>query len=322
VVLTGGTTGQPKSAGRKPSIVNYLPPFFAFLTRIELDQYRSLYIATPIYHGYGLAFLLIGLILGAEMVFTERFQAERACSLIAAHQIQGMIVVPLMLQRMLKLDAESLSALQCIISGSALLSPALAQETLSQLGPKLFNLYGTSEAGFSLLSTPAILRRKPAAIGKPLPGVQTRIVDNTGQVVGESKVGQLHIRSRWTTKQDQWIETGDLAYQDGEGDIFLAGRVDDMIVSGGENVYPLDLENILLQHPEIDAAAVLGIPDAEFGQRLKAVVIKKPNSSLDQTTLRTWLKLHVARYQIPAVIDFRDELPYTHLGKVDKKALS
>lgn len=321
VVLTGGTTGQPKSASRKPSLFNFLPPFLALLTQAHLDRYQSLYIATPICHGHGLAFLLIGVTLGAELYFTERFEAGRGCALIAAHQIQVVTVVPLMLQRMLKQGVSSLSALQCIISGSALLSPALAQETLTRLGPKLFNLYGASEAGFCIIGTPDIISRKPEALGKPIRGVQTKIVNEAGLEVAESLMGRLCIRSAWTTQRKKWIETGDLAYRDAEGDIFLCGRADDMIVSGGENVYPVELENVLLQHPEIDSVAVVGIPDPEFGQRLKAVVIKKPGARLDQAALLTWLKPRVARYQMPALIDFRDELPYTSLGKLDKKAL-
>lgn len=323
VVMTSGTTGQPKSTGRKPSIFSYLPPFFAFLTQANLDQYQSFYIPVPVYHGYGLAFLFIGMILGAEMYFSERFDATRACSLVEANQIQVMIVVPLMFQRMLKCDANTLSSLQCIIAGSALLRPTLAQETLKQLGPKLFNLYGSSEAGFSIIATPDMLSRKPETIGKPMRGVQVKIINNAGQgqQAGKKMIGQLCIRSAWSANSKSWIETGDLAYQDAEGDIFLCGRVDDMIVSGGENVYPIELENILLQHPEIDAVAVSGIPDNEFGQRLKAVIVKKQGAIIDETTLRDWLKPRVARYQMPAVIEFRHDLVYTSLGKLNKKSL-
>lgn len=321
VVLTGGTTGQPKSASRKPSVVDFLPLFFAFLTRVHLDEYRSLYVAAPIYHGHGLSFLLIGVALGAEMYFTDRFDAARACSLVAAHKIQAVTVVPLMLQRMLKVDPVSLSSLRCIISGSALLSPALARETLKQLGPVLFNLYGSSEAGFCMIGVPDVLSRKPDSIGKPIPGVRVKIIDDDGREVSGTTIGQLCIRSTWTTHRKSWIETGDLAYRDAEGDIFLCGRVDDMVISGGEKVYPVELENILAQHPDVDSVAVFGIADPEFGQRLKAVIVKKRGATLEQPALLEWLKPRVARYQMPAIIDFRDELPYTAIGKLDKKSL-
>jgi acyl-CoA synthetase (AMP-forming)/AMP-acid ligase II len=321
VIMTGGTTGQPKAASRKPSLLDFLPPFVALLTQIHLDTYRSVYIATPMYHGFGLSALIMGVILGAEMVFTKRFEAARSCALIAQHQIEVVTLVPLMLQRMLNRDAAALASLRCIISGGAPLSPALARESLQRLGPTLCNLYGTSEGGFAIMATPEQLAQKPESIGKPVRGVCARILNEADQEVGEKAVGRLCLRSSWTTSKQHWIETGDLAFRDADGDIFLCGRVDDMIVSGGENVYPIELENVLLQHPDVAAAAVIGIADAEFGQRLKAVVVLKKASTLDKGELLDWLKPRVARYQMPAAVEYRDELPYTPLGKLDKKAL-
>jgi acyl-CoA synthetase (AMP-forming)/AMP-acid ligase II len=321
VVMTGGTTGQPKAASRKPSILDFLPPFVALLTQIHLDDYRSVYIATPIYHGFGVAALFMGVMLGAENYLLRRFEAGRACELIARDKIECVTLVPLMLQRMLSRDAAALTSLRCVITGGAMLSPALARESLEKLGPTLFNLYGTSEGGFAIMATPDLLARKPESIGKPVRGVCARIVNETDQEVGTKEVGRLCIRSSWTTNKNNWIDTGDLAYRDVEGDIFLCGRVDDMIVSGGENVYPIELENVLVQHTDIAAVAVVGIADAEFGQRLRAVVVAKKGSSLDQSSLLEWLRPRVARHQMPAVVEFRDELPYTPLGKLDKKAL-
>lgn len=317
VVMTGGTTGQPKPASRKPSLFDFLPPFIALLSRVNLDQYRTVYIATPIYHGFGLAALLIGVTLGAQQYFTRRFEAGRACEMIAQEKIEVITLVPLMLRRMLNHNALALSSLQRILTGGAPLRPVLAQATLEQLGPVLFNLYGTSEAGFCILADPDLLQRHPESIGQPITGVQIQIRQE-----GQShQKGQLCIRSAWSAGPQRWIETGDLAYRDGEGNLFLCGRVDDMIVSGGENVYPLELENVLLQHPAIDAAVVLGIPDPEFGQRLKAIIIPNSAQVLEQETLLAWLKSRVARYQMPAVIEFRQELPYTSLGKLNRKAL-
>jgi acyl-CoA synthetase (AMP-forming)/AMP-acid ligase II len=321
VVMTGGTTGRPKSASRKPSLFNFLPPFVALLCQVHLDRYQSVYIATPMYHGFGVASLFMGVILGAEMYVIKRFDAERACSLIAKNQIQVVALVPLMLQRMLNHDAAALSSLRCIITGGALLGPALARAALERLGPVLFNLYGTSEAGFCIMGMPDLLLRKPDSIGGPVWGARATILDQSNRLVAPMEKGRLCIRSSWTVSGKSWIETGDLAYQDAEGDLFLCGRVDDMIVSGGENVYPIELENVLLQHPQIDSVAVIGIPDSEFGQRLKAVVVNKKDARLEENTLRDWLKPRVARYQMPAVIEFRTELPYTSLGKLNKKQL-
>jgi acyl-CoA synthetase (AMP-forming)/AMP-acid ligase II len=321
VVMTGGTTGRPKAASRKPSVLAFLPPFVALLTRLHLDRYRSVYIATPIYHGFGLAALLVGVILGAEMHMTERFDAARACALVAQHRIEAVTLVPLMLHRMLRTDPVALAPLKRIVSGGAALSPALARETLDRLGPVLFNLYGTSEAGFCIMAEPSVLTRKPATIGQPVWGVRASIVDESGREVSGGAIGRLRIKSAWAVTRNSWVETGDLARRDPEGDIFLGGRADDMIVSGGENVYPVELENVLVLHPDVDAAAVIGVADEEFGQRLKAFVIKKPASALDPLALREWLKGRVARYQMPVAIEFRDQLPHTPLGKIDKRAL-
>jgi acyl-CoA synthetase (AMP-forming)/AMP-acid ligase II len=321
VVMTGGTTGRPTAATRKPSAVNFLPPFVALLTQVHLDHYRSVYVATPMYHGFGLAALFMGVVLGAEMHFSRRFDAARSCELIREHRIEVVTLVPLMLQRMLKQDADSLASLRCVLSGGALLSPALAREALARLGPVVFNLYGTSEAGFCIMATPDLLNKKPESIGKPVQGVRARIVNETDQEVGTKAVGRLCIRSAWTAGPKGWVETGDLAYRDDGGDVFLCGRVDDMVVSDGENVYPVELENVLVRHPHVEVAAVVGIPDAEFGQRLKAVVVAKTGSALDRAALLDWLKPRVARYQMPVVVEFRVELPYTALGKLDKKSL-
>jgi fatty-acyl-CoA synthase len=321
VVMTGGTTGKPKSANRKPSIFNFLPPFLGLLTQVHLDRYRSVYIATPIYHGFGVASLFIGIALGSTMYFTTKFNAEHCCKLIAREQIEVVTLVPLMLQRILEFDPGSLSSLRCIITGGALLNPVLVQQTCDRLGTILFNLYGTSEAGFCIMATPAILAKKPASIGKPVRGVRANIIGGEDSIGSANNIGRLCIRSAWTTNKQSWIETGDLAYQDLDGDLFLCGRIDDMIVSGGENVYPIELENILIQHPDLDSVGVVGIPDPEFGQRLKAVVKKKTGSTLDRATLILWLKPRVARHQMPAIVEFRDELPYTALGKLNKKLL-
>jgi acyl-CoA synthetase (AMP-forming)/AMP-acid ligase II len=276
---------------------------------------------TPIYHGFGLASLFVAVMLRVEVHFTTRFDAEQSCSLIARDRIQVVVVVPLMLQRMLKHDPNSLASLECIITGGAALSPVLAQETLEELGPKLFNLYGTSEAGFCIMGTPKLLGTKPQSIGRPIWGVRAKIANDADRAVGDGEIGRLCIRCAWAITRKSWVETGDVAYRDTEGDIFLCGRVDDMIVSGGENVYPVELERVLVQHPSVEAAAVVGIPDPEFGQRLKAVVVPKENATLDLAILLDWLKPRVARYQMPAVTEFREELPYTPLGKLDKKSL-
>jgi acyl-CoA synthetase (AMP-forming)/AMP-acid ligase II len=324
VVLTGGTTGTPKTAKRKASVSKFLNPFFALLVKLNLDKYKSVYIATPIYHGFGVSAIFIGLVLGEKMFMLNRFEAKKGCELIQANKIEVVTLVPLMLQRMLSFDADSLKSLDCIISGGAALNPALIEETFAKLGDKLFNLYGTSEAGFSVMATPQDLRFSSNTIGKEIKGVKLFVLDSQDKKVEVGKVGRLCISSSWAVKnqQNKATETGDLAYLDENGYIYLCGRNDEMIVSGGENVYPIELENVLIKHAEVNQVAVIGIEDKDFGQRLKAFVVRAEESNLDETQLLEWLQSRVARFQMPKKIEFIEDLPITSVGKINKKALS
>ncbi len=323
IVLTGGTTGTPKTARRKPSVFNFLNPFFALLTQLHLDKYQTVYIATPAYHGFGIAAIIIGIILGEKMFLLPRFDAAKACALIEKNRIEVITVVPLMVQRMLNHDADSLASIECVISGGAALNPALVAETQARLGDKLFNLYGTSEAGFSVIATPEDLRRNPETIGRKIGGVNLAILDGDDKPVPNGTVGKICIKSLWSVKTDKnFVETGDLGFQDENGYLFLRGRTDEMIVSGGENVYPIELENILVKHPGIQQTAVIGIPDQEFGQRLKAFIVPANNANLTETEIKDWLASRVARFQMPAAVEFLTELPTTAIGKINKKALA
>lgn len=323
IVLTGGTTGTPKTAGRKPSVFNFLNPFFALLTRLHLDKYQSVYIATPAYHGFGIAAIIIGIILGEKMFLTRRFDAAKACALIEENQIEAITVVPLMLQRMIYQNANALRSVECVISGGAALNPALVAETQARLGDKLFNLYGTSEAGFSVIAAPEDLRRNPETIGRKISGVNLAVLDANDKPLPIGKVGKICIKSLWSVKTDKnFVETGDLGFQDEDGFLYLRGRTDEMIVSGGENVYPIELENVLVKHPKVAQTAVVGVPDQDFGQRLKAFVVSLNDANLTEAEVKDWLAPRVARFQMPIAVEFLEELPTTAIGKINKKALA
>jgi len=323
VVLTGGTTGEFKSASRKPSLINFINPFFALLTDINIDRYHSIYISTPIYHGFGLASLIVSTLLGSEQFIIRKYKTEEACKLIRENKIEAVILVPLMLQRMLKHDKNALDSLKSILSGGAPLESNLVRYTLQQLGDVLYNLYGTSEAGFSILAKPKDLRIYPTTIGKPIRGVSIRIVNKNQQEAKQGTVGMICIKSNWVmdSKSNRWVPTGDLGYIEKDGFVFLRGRSDSMIISGGENVYPEELEEVLMQNELIESCAVIGISDVEFGQRLKAFVVLKEKSDLTEDKILKWLLDKVARYQIPAQIRIIDLLPMSSTGKIDKKQL-
>jgi fatty-acyl-CoA synthase len=323
VLLTGGTTGHAKVAAHQPSFFHFLNPFLALLDRLHLLNYKTAYIATPIYHGYGIALLLLFMALGKKMVIRMGFDAHKACSLIQEHRVEVVTVVPLMIYKMLRHNPEDLKSLTCIASGGAELSPKLVEEVTSKLGDVLYNLYGTSEAGLNIIATPQDLRYSAQTIGKKINGVRLKIVDENKKEVEKGKIGQFYIQNKWSkiNVSLSWIETGDMGYQDSNGYYFWCGRVDNLVISAGENVYPIEIEQVLINHPEVEDVAVIGISDEIFGQRLKAFVLLEKNASLTKQELFEWLRSRVARFQVPKDITFVDQMPYTSLGKLDKKQL-
>lgn len=323
IVLTGGTTGHSKIAAHQPSMFNYLNPFLAFISRLNLLRYNTAYIATPIYHGYGVAVLFLFIALGKKIVINNGFDAEKACNLIHEYQVEVVTVVPLMIHKMLKMDSNRLKSLACIASGGAELNPKLVEETFRKLGGILFNLYGTSEAGTNIIATPNDLKYSATTIGRKIDGVRLKIVDDQKNEVEIGRTGQFCLKNTWSKKDgnNTWIETGDLGYRDHKGYYYLCGRVDDMVVSAGENVYPIEVEQILIKHPYIEDVAVIGIKDEQFGQRLSAFILMKTNTSTSKEELLEWLRPRVARFQLPKEITFVDNMPYTPLGKLDKKQL-
>ncbi|MDI2111837.1 class I adenylate-forming enzyme family protein [Commensalibacter nepenthis] len=319
IVLTSGSTGHFKSAERSSKVGNFLIPFYQLLTQLHLYRYQTIYIATPIYHGFGMATLCMAVILGATGYLKKKFTAHEVCDLLEKHQIEVVTLVPLMLSRMLRYNEYKLRSLQCIITGGATIAEPLVTETLRKLGNILFNLYGTSEAGICMIATPSDLIQFPKTIGKPIPRLQAKIVKDE-QIMTQG-IGELYIKCAWSIQSQHWIKTGDLASQDKNGYYYLQGRVDDMIVSGGENLYPFSLEQILLEHPLILEAVVIWVSDNEFGQRLVAFIVVETDQILPEEELYCWLKNKIARYQTPKKIIITNEIPITIIGKPDKKKL-
>jgi fatty-acyl-CoA synthase len=318
ILLTGGTTGQAKEVVHQPSLFHYLHPFVGLLTRLKLLEYQTSYIATPIFHGYGVALLLLFIALGKKVIVTRQFHVGKASQIIREYQVAVITVVPIMIRKLLKDDVEALKTLKCIASGSAELQPKLVEEIQRKLGDVLYNLYGTSEGGLTTIATPRDLRYSTKTIGKVINGVRLKVLDNDKHPVHGGAVGQFCIE---TNPKGKWIETGDLGYQDNNGYYFLKGRTDDMVVSGGVNVYPLDLEQLLTLHPQIDDVAVVGILDEEFGQRLKVYIQPIKGATLTKEELYEWLRPQIARFQTPREMIFVARMPYTAVGKHDKKKL-
>ena len=319
IVLTGGSSGHYKVAARKPSVTAFLHPFFTLLREIRLDECRSVYIAPPLYHGFGLASLIVALVMGRSVYLSKRFDAQSATRLLSEHSIEVLIAVPLMLRRLINESPSEIRSLRRILSGGAPLDAPLVRAVEQHWGAVLYNLYGTSEAGFFILATPEILHEAPLALGKPIRGVRCKIVRPDSQ-----GVGVLAVRSGWAMddRKGNWQETGDLAWMDESGVLFLRGRADSMILSGGENAYPEVLREALAALDAVKDVAVVAYPDLEFGARLAAfVVLKEDFNSIFEEDLRHLLSAKLPRYQMPGRIIRLAVLPRLENGKVAEGTL-
>ena len=334
ILLTSGTTGVPKGAPRIPKPTAYIGSAITVMAKMPLTREQLIFVAPPLFHGLGLAFMLTCLGTGASMALQRRFRPADVLRFMQQHQVQTLVAVPAMLQRMLDVhDAEqvALPQLYTVLSGAAPLSGALATRWMDQYGDNLYNLYGSTETGFCAIATPADMRAAAGTVGRPPLGTRIRIMDSAGNTLPTGEIGHICISSPMLfegyvggghkTSMHGYMNTGDVGHLDGAGRLFVDGREDDMIVSGGENVYPQEIEELLATYPGIAEVAVIGVADAEFGQRLKAFVVWRDGHAVDEALLRDFIRAHVARYKMPREIVFLDALPRNITGKVLKRDL-
>ncbi|GGF37550.1 fatty-acyl-CoA synthase [Williamsia phyllosphaerae] len=335
VLLSSGTTGTPKGAPReRVSILQSA----AFLDRVPLPDDRPMVMAAPIFHGTGLSQFILGLALGCTVVLRRRFDAEATIAAVAEHRAASLILVPTMLQRILDLDPEILArhdtrSLSVILSAGSALPIDLSRRAAAAFGPVLHNLYGSTEVAVALVATPDELQRAPGTVGRPPVGCRVAVLDEAGTPVTEpGVVGRVFARSalsfsgytdgRHKEVADGKLSTGDVGHVDAEGLFFIDGRDDDMIVSGGENVYPLEVENLLTEHPHILEAAVVGVDDPDYGSRLRAHVVVAPGHDLDADAVRAHVRDNLARFKVPRDVVFVPELPRNATGKVLRRNLT
>lgn len=322
VVLTSGSSGISKGIRRRPTMGQVLPLVGGLLEQLALTMHRPVVVAIPLYHGYGIATMAMALALGAPMQLGCRYEIAELMARLPAGERPFLVSVPTLLARWLKVFSGDRRP-STIITGSAPLSADLCRELLERLGPVLFNLYGSTEGGLIALASPDILARAPGCAGLPLPGNQVRLLDDSWQDVSPGRVGRILVHGPFVipSREDGWRDTGDLGRFDNDGHLYVCGRADGMIVSGGENVYPHELEEVLLRHPGIVEAAVLVVDDADFGKRLLAAVVTAEGESLEEAELRDWLRQHLERHKLPRAIFVLERIPRNALGKVDKLAL-
>jgi len=335
VILTSGTTGRPKGAQR--SGVGRADGLTALLSTVPIRARDTVVIAAPLFHAWGLSHLGMGLGFSSTIVVQRQFDAEGVMALIHEHRPAGLVVVPVMLQRMLALGGETLarydtSSLRYIASSGSAIGAGLATATLQRFGPILYNTYGSTEVSLATIATPEDLRMAPSTAGRVAAGSTVRILDDDGRPCPIGEVGRIFVgagaRFEGYTggggkeEIDGLLSSGDVGHFDADGLLYIDGRDDDMIVSGGENVFPAEVEDLLTTHPDVADAAVVGVPDEQFGQRLKAIVVRRPGRTLSAAELKTFVRERLARYKVPGTVEFVDELPRTVTGKLRRKDLS
>ncbi len=334
IILTSGTTGRPRGASRGvPSTLN---PLVAFLSRIPLRHRDTTLIAAPLFHAWGLGNYALSLVAGASVVLHRRFDAESVLAAIEEHDVSVLVAVPVMIQRIMALpeatrrryDTRSLRVVG--LSGSPL-SDRLAQAFMDSFGDVVYSLYGSTEVGWAAIATPQDLREAPGTAGFPPRGTVIRVVDDEGGEVPVGTTGRIFVGSEllfegYTGGEgkemlDKLMSTGDLGHLDEAGRLFVEGREDDMIVSGGENVFPQEVEELLRAHEAVADAAVIGVSDEHFGQRLKALVVIQDDHHVSPDDLRAYVGANLSRFKVPREVELVDELPRNPTGKVLRREL-
>ncbi len=335
VILTSGTTGRPKGAAR-PSGGKASDGVAGLLARVPYRARTTMVIPAPFFHAWGLTNLLVGLGLSMTIVTDPEFDPARCLESVVAHEARALVVVPAMLQRICALPAAQLaaadtSALTMIVSSGSALPAPLVTEVLDRFGPVLYNIYGSTEVAMATVAAPADLRRAPSTAGRRAPGVRVEVVDAEGTVVPDGTTGRIFVGSaaRFSgytggggkESVDGMLSSGDLGHFDERGLLFVDGREDDMIVSGGENVYPIEVEDLLSRHDTVAEVVVVGVPDERFGQALRAFVVPRAGATLDLDELKEFVARRLARFKVPREFVVLDELPRTATGKVLRREL-
>src|SRR4051794_5772894 len=336
VILTSGTTGKPKGAARSaPSALAGIVQLVSVLEAIPYRARGTTVLAAPAFHAWGLANLMVGMMLQSTLVMRRRFDPAATLELVERYDADTLAAVPVMIQRILDLPAEerrrrNTSSLRVVaLSGSAL-APSLATKFMDEFGDVLYSLYGSTEVAYVSIAGPSDFRAAPSTAGRIVRGVTVRLVDDDDQDVEPGKTGRIFAGSSaafegYTNGDDKarlgnLTSTGDVGRIE-NGRLFVEGRDDDMIVSGGENVFPAEVEDLLHQHPDVVDAAVVGVDDERFGQALVAHVVLRDGSSAGPDELRAHVKSSLANYKVPREVVIHDELPRNETGKVLKREL-
>lgn len=333
IILTSGTTGTPKGAPRPQGGI---PAAVSLLSRMPLRSGWTCYVAAPLFHTWGFAHYQLAMLLGTTLVLNRRFEPEAALKLLEEHECESFAVIPVMLQRILALPDETLSKyslphLQAVASSGSALPGDLPIRWMDRFGDNLYSTYGSTEIAWASIASPQDLREAPGTAGRLPLNTVVRIYDADGKEVPVGEPGRIFVGNDLQIEGytggggkemiDGLMSSGDVGRFDAEGRLYVEGRDDEMIVSGGENVFPKEVEDCLATHPAVDEVAAVGVDDPDFGKRLRAFVVLS-DDSVTEDDLKGWVKQNLARYKVPREIVFLDELPRNATGKVLKRELA
>jgi acyl-CoA synthetase (AMP-forming)/AMP-acid ligase II len=333
IILTSGTTGTPKGAPRTEAGVDAA---VSLLSRMPLRRGWRTHIAAPLFHTWGFAHLALAMLLESTVVLRRKFDPEGCLDAVTEHDCDSLVVIPVMLQRILnlpqeKLDSYDLARLKVVAASGSALPGDLGVNWMDQFGENLYNIYGSTEVAYATVATPEDLRAAPGTAGKPPHATIVRIYDEDEQPVATGGTGRIFVGNGILFEGytggghkdmvDGLMSSGDVGRFDEDGRLFVEGRDDEMIVSGGENVFPKEVEDCLARHEAVHEVAAVGVDDDDYGKRLKAFVVLTNGKAASDDDLRAHVKANLARYKVPREIVFLDELPRNATGKVLKREL-
>jgi long-chain acyl-CoA synthetase len=341
IIYTSGTTGAPKGVRRHPATpAQVAAARHIFATTYGVDGPVRAIATGPLYHSAPYSYTTRCMHFAGTLVLQPRFDAEELLQLIERHRITHFHIVPIMFVRLLKLPAEvrrryDVSSLEFVIHGAAPCPPEAKRAMIEWWGPVIHEYYGSTETSLVTHCDSKEWLARPGTTGRPMDGVEVKVLDTEGRVLPAGECGDIYVRSpritdftyhnhddaRRAIDRDGFVTLGDVGYLDEDGYLFLNDRSRDMIISGGVNIYPAEIEAALHTMPGVQDCAVFGIPDAEYGERIAAVIEPRPDAQLDAPAVLDYLRPRLANYKLPAKIEFRKDLPREDSGKIFKRKL-
>ena len=334
VILTSGTTGTPKGAPRSEAGVDAA---VSLLSGMPLRHQWRTHVAAPLFHTWGFGHMALAMLLGSTLVLRRTFDPEECLKLVERERCETIVVIPVMLQRILALpdevlDRYDLSRVEVVASSGSAIPGDLALRWMDRFGDNLYSTYGSTEVAYAAIAGPRDLRESPSTAGHPPYATVVRILDEDGTEAPQGTSGRIFVGNGLLfegytgggSKEvvDGLMATGDVGRIGDDGRLYVEGRDDEIIVSGGENVFPKEVEDCIARHDAVGECAAVGVDDDDYGQRLRAFVVVSEGASLEEDDVKAWVKQNLARYKVPRDVVFLDELPRNATGKVLKRELA